>query len=120
MDQIRQGEIWLRKVSDLPRGYESGPDSRRVLLAIGETGNAHTLVGQVRWLYNAVEDINSLNKRGARAATRPVFVEVSSPAVVEHSDRNGHQAAQVEPGVYRVTIKREQLPWAREASLVAD
>lgn len=121
MNQIRQGEIWLRMVDGVPPDYAAGEWAERALLAHGETGNSHTIVqSDVRWLYAAVDDINLLQRDGVRAASRPAFVEVAREAVIEHSEREGHQSAVLEPGIYQVTIKREQLPWEAEARAVAD
>lgn len=117
---IRQGEILLIPVNR-PENMETKP-TRAAVLGTGETGNAHVLTGDVKWLFDAAEDIARIEREGALAAVKALFVEVEAPAVIEHSDRSdqGHAPVIVPAGVYRVAIKREYDPFADAPRYVMD
>lgn len=129
--QIRQGEVMLEKVdpATVPAGYVTAP-ADRALLAHGETGNTHTVVPQVdssvAWLHDAAVDISGINKESAagvieRNPRKVMFVKVEGAGQVVHSDQHeAHAPAPVDDGVYVILVKREQLPWEKEARFVAD
>jgi len=123
INQIRQGEILLVRVSEetVPSNYVTTEEKGRVLLGIGETGNAHTLVAkQVAWLHDAIEEINDINAQGAAVAKRPIYVRVDD-GHIDHSDRvGGHDPLPVDSGVWQVVVKREQMPGEAAARFVAD
>ena len=119
---IRQGEILLIPVKELPASYHEAT-TQNALLAIGETGNAHTLTAErVDWLHSAVDEINEIESKGVGVTSDDVFVRVSGGnGKIEHADRkHGHAEAPVADGLYLVRIKREQMPWEAEARNVLD
>jgi len=118
---IRQGEVFLIPVNNVPEGYIATAVNG-AKLAIGETGNAHVLVAeQVEWLHAAIEDINAINQSSSVVAREQIFVWVQGDGKIAHSDRaGGHFEAPVPEGLYRVGIKREQMPWEQEARAVLD
>jgi len=133
--QTRQGETFLLLVSpDRVPGSYAKTSVEQPLLAIGETGNAHTLRPKqakgpgkalFNWLTNTANSVAAIQKAGAAEEVmngNRVYLEVTVEAEIHHSDRSdqGHKALNVPPGVYRVIIKREVLPWEDELRAVAD
>ena len=123
MLQYRQGEILLVKC-EAPSGVHQGGLNQAITLGIGETGNAHVLEAvEVRWLYEAVEDINRLNKAGARGVRGRVWVDLPQGGQIIHrepSADNRHTPMPIPPGVYAVHIDTEYLPWQNEMRQVFD
>jgi len=133
--QTRQGEVLLLlvKADRVPGNYVKTP-VEQPLLAIGETGNAHTLKPRkakgpgkavFNWLTNTAAAVAQIQKDGAGAEVangNRVYTEVVVEAIIDHSDRSdeGHEALAVPPGIYRVIVKREQGLWEDEARNVAD
>jgi hypothetical protein len=123
MLQYRQGEILLVKVDQVAPTNQSDP-REAIVLGVGETGNAHVLEAvNVRWLYEAVEDINRLNESGARGVRGRVWVDVPEGGQIVHrepSADNRHHPMTIPPGVYAVHIDSEYLPWENEMRQVFD
>lgn len=123
MKQYRQGEILLVEVKVLPKGrLHQSKKAKSVLLGIGETGNAHTLVAtDVSWLTQAIDDINVLDTEGAKGVDTDVFVVVPQGGRIEHNDaQEGHESIVVDEGTYQVHIKQEQFPGERRARFIND
>ena len=121
--QYRQGEILLVKV-DRPNGINESDKVAAVILGIGETGNAHVLEAvEVRWLCEAVEDINRLNEGGARGVRGRVWVDLPHGGQIIHREPsvdNRHTPMSIPPGVYAVHIDSEYLPWEDQMRQVFD
>jgi hypothetical protein len=121
--QYRQGEILLVKV-ECPTGFNESAKYNAIILGIGETGNAHVLEAvDVRWLYEAVEDINRLNESGARGVRGRVWVDLPQGGQIIHREPsvdNRHTPMPIPPGVYAVHIDSEYLPWEDQMRQVFD
>lgn len=106
MELIRQGDVLLLPVDDLPDGVEDcTPKSGRAVVMEGEaTGHAHAFYeGGVR-LYRAPK------------AARPSYLRVvEADALLRHEE---HETAKVPPGIYKIPQQSEYTP--EELRRVAD
>jgi len=86
--QLRQGDVFLEKISALPAGVKKKDN----VLAFGETtGHSHKFPDQKCAQVYADESSNQ-------------FVEVTEKTMLVHDEHTNHT---VEPGIYKVTIQRE-------------
>lgn len=84
---IRQGDVTLIKIAALPKVEAIKTN----VVAHGESGNTHTLVGKDARLYEGPD--------------KSMFAVVSSkPATLTHQE---HLPITVEPGIYRVGKEQE-------------
>jgi hypothetical protein len=92
--QMRQGDVLLVRVADLPQGVASLDDEAgRVILAHGEvTGHAHAVSAMHACMY-------------AKDADR--YLKVETPTQLTHEE---HSAISLDPGVYKVIRQREYVP----------
>jgi hypothetical protein len=94
---VRQGDVLLVPVAELPDGQTIEPDGGRLVLARGEaTGHHHSV---------AVEDGELID------TAEGVFLRIMAPTPLEHQE---HGAITLEPGLYRVLRQREYMPGAVE------
>ncbi len=92
---LRQGDVLLVPVADMPRGRTIEPEGGRLVLARGEaTGHHHSV---------AVEDGELVD------AAEGIFLRIMAPTPLEHQE---HAALTLQPGVYRVHCQREYSPGA--------
>lgn len=99
---IRQGDVLLVKVSDLPDGVTRQAFQGRVVLAYGEvTGHSHTLTAEKSALF--------VDKAGRS------WVVVDEPDVLEHQE---HNPISLGVGIYRLIRQVEYAP--EEIRRVAD
>jgi hypothetical protein len=99
---LRQGDVLLVPVAELPAGCESVKRrAGRLVLAEGEaTGHAHVVVGRSRLV----------ERRESRRWSPPVvtrYVLVEQAAVLEHEE---HLPVELAVGVYEVRRQREYRP----------
>ena len=97
MKQLRQGDVLLVKVDELPTGVEPiAREGGKIVLAHGEaTGHAHAIV-------------NRMAKFFQQPTTGRRFLRVSKrQTVLVHQE---HEAIPLEPGVYEVKRQREYSP----------
>ena len=97
MDQIRQGDVYLVRVSDkigAPEGFAKVKrDKGRVILAYGEvTGHAHAITEAWAELFEKADE---------RLLVLP------EEATLRHEEHSAHVLA---PGTYRVVRQREYVP----------
>lgn len=95
---VRQGDVFLERVSDIPSGAK--PIKRvngRVILAYGEvTGHHHSLLEDHCSLFSSPTE------------TGVTYLEIKEAmAALTHQE---HSTINLEPGVYRVSIQREYSP----------
>jgi hypothetical protein len=95
--QYRQGDVFLQRVSDLPKGMKKAPRKRgRYVLAEGEaTGHAHTINYLAGVLF-----MDSVNR---------LFLRTDEGCTLEHQK---HAPISVGPGSYQVIRQREYSPEA--------
>ena len=100
---IRQGDVLLKRISEIDSKATVIPDSKTV--ALGEaTGHHHTFNGQVL-LYKTSE------------LEEPKYVEVKQDAVLEHQE---HLSIQVPEGKYEVIKEQEFNPFTKSISRTRD
>lgn len=98
MSQLRQGDVLLEKVAELPAGLEPiARENGKIVLAHGEaTGHAHAVVNRVAKFFQ-------------QPTTGKRFLHIQKPAVLTHQE---HATIDLEPGVYEVKRQREYSPEA--------
>jgi hypothetical protein len=101
---IRQGDVLLVPVGELPEGSELvSQEGGRVVLARGEaTGHAHVLEDERAGFYEHVQ----LRRWAASLRTRFLVVE-GGASTLSHEE---HDPLSVPPGVYEVRRQREYRP----------
>lgn len=97
-DQFRQGDVFLRPVSELPRGLKAiDRDNGRVVLAYGEvTGHAHAILDRQATLY--VDE-----------ATGRRYLLTDEAVELVHEE---HDTVTIPAGVHEVVGQREYHPEA--------
>ena len=98
---VRQGDVALVRVAEIPSGAKALAPQARVTLALGEvTGHAHVLVAAPGTTITPfrVED-----------AVDAAFVEIMTEAFLEHEEHNPHT---LPAGTYRIVRQREYSPEA--------
>ena len=120
LGQIRQGEILLIPVNDVTGLEETSVDN--ALLGIGETGNSHVVEGlELRWLHDAIEDVNAIKTNGATHAQRDIYLRVGDDATITHrATDEPHDTLTLPKGTYLVRIDREVMPFENESRFVVD
>jgi hypothetical protein len=92
---LRQGDVLLVPVAEMPEGRPVEADGGRLVLARGEaTGHHHSV---------AVEDGELVD------TAEGVYLRIMTTTPLEHQE---HGAITLEPGVYRVLRQREYAPGA--------
>ena len=85
MNNIRQGDVFLKKIKELPKKLKKKDN----ILAYGEvTGHKHQVIGRAVVLTDGTTQ----------------YVEVQEEAELVHEE---HQKHQLEKGVYKVILQRE-------------
>ena len=95
MKVLRQGDVLLVEVDDLPPATESEIEDSDIILAHGEvTGHAHR-----------IKEPAKKAKLWDSGAER--FLQVMEIVALTHEE---HSAITIDPGVYRVAIQNEYSP----------
>lgn len=97
MKQARQGDVYLRRVEEVPAGAKPVErDGGRVVLAYGEvTGHAHAIADEHVELLETAD--------GAR------LLVAETEAFLRHEE---HDTVTIPPGIYEVRRQREYTPEA--------
>ena len=98
MDTIRQGDVLLIPVKEIPKGLEDAtPKKGRAVVMEGEaTGHAHAFYDGGVKLYKAPK------------AARPSYLRVvKTEAFLRHEE---HETAKVPPGIYKIPQQVEYTP----------
>lgn len=102
-----QGDLCIRKVSDLPNGLNAmKAEGGHFILAHSETGHHHVVMER-----SAQAFIDQTNAFIA-------YIKVLEPTELEHlRSFDTHEALHLEPGIYEVRRQREYTPegWRRAA-----
>lgn len=104
---IIQGEVVIKEVEELPGNKPGLADNS--IVAYGETGNAHELVGGKFNLYGNFEAANK-------------YLEVIEKTELQHGNGgvSGHEKAVILPGVYEITSQVESNIVQRRITAVVD
>lgn len=95
----RQGDVMIRKISELPTTAKPEKRNGRIVLAYGEvTGHAHAI---------AERGVKAYTMADAGTAVRRFLEVVSKDATVRHEE---HAPVPLPPGLYEVVIQREYSP----------
>lgn len=109
--QIRQGDVQIDSVDQIPQSAKCQKRQKVVVLALGETtGHAHVLIGETE-LY-----LDPDGEMFFEAINRVDFAHVSNVDTLAPS--GDHAWHNVEPGIYRVTRQMQYAP--AEIRRVAD
>lgn len=91
---LRQGDVLLVPVDELPRGLKKVPrENGRIVLAHGEaTGHAHVIEGEAQFLASDLEELDGR------------FLVVEEETELVHDE---HATITVPPGIHQVVRQRE-------------
>ena len=95
-----QGDIYARKIAELPPGVEAvPPKDGRVVVAHSETGHHHVMDAATVTMHRLPDDIMRC------------FLTVAEPTPLEHlREFDRHEPIQFESGVYEIKRQREYVP----------
>jgi hypothetical protein len=99
---VRQGDVIVQRVSDLPAGATLEKDANKVVLAYGEVTGHHHRFDDV------LADPQSPRVRLWSAGAER-YIQVLEASALTHEE---HAPITLEPGVYKVTIQRQYSPEA--------
>lgn len=96
---VRQGDVLVRRIVDMPKGAIQKPtEGGRVVIAYGEvTGHAHAIAES-----EAVEFTFAIAGNVVRR-----FLQVIAKATIKHEE---HSAIELPAGVYEIVQQREYSP----------
>jgi len=114
MTAFAQGEIYARKIENLPCGladFNERDAKGRWIIAHSETGHHHLL---------DAPGVDVKERENAPEGMRILYAIVSKPTQLWQDAGNPHEAHDIEPGVYEMRIAREFDPIMQQARRVAD
>jgi hypothetical protein len=95
-DQIRQGDVMLRRVSSLPKGSKQvEPTNGKFILALGEATGHHHRIEQTEDVHCFVANDNDKSRR---------FYVVDNPAMLLHEE---HEAIELDDGIWEQLYQHE-------------
>jgi hypothetical protein len=102
-NQIRQGDVLIQPIGELPPGVAEMPHNGKIVLAEGEaTGHEHAVRAKPEKIRQFTKDSE-------------LYLVVNEPVELTHQE---HGPASLEPGTYQVRRQVEQ--WMDEVRRVAD
>lgn len=115
MNCFAQGEIYARKVEELPEGLSDFTEKmgRAWVISHSESGNHHVIEDEGVMVMERTEDVP--------AGMRILYAIVDQPTQLrQDAGGNPHEAHDLGPGIYELRIAREYDPFAEQARQVAD
>ena len=97
---VRHGEVILKQIKTLPDGAKINKESNKEIIAHSETGHHHIL---------EVKEKTDLSKMKFYTWNEETYIEVTSIAELWHqkSGKDVHTPHTINPGIYKVQIKKE-------------
>lgn len=108
----QQGEVRIERIDALPDGLtpSTEKDSEgRWIISHSEKGHHHVLPADVDVL-----------ERPMSGGLKRLYAIVRNPTAMTQSASVAHEAAEMPPGIYELTISREFDPFTQQARRVAD
>lgn len=106
---LRQGDVLLIRVADLPKGAKDVTGEQRIVLAEGEvTGHAHAIS-------DPLTATTPTGKARLWDAGAERYLQVLETVALQHEE---HAAIPLDPGIYKIGHQREYSP--EEIRRVAD
>lgn len=115
MTAFAQGEIYARKIEQLPDDLEpfAEKDSNGSwIISHSESGNHHVIDSPGVTVMERTKDVPE--------GMRILYAIVERPASLRQDAVNAHEAHDMPPGVYEMRISREFDPFLQQARRVAD
>lgn len=112
MKTQQQGEVRIEMIDVLPDGLVPATEkdnAGRWIISHSEKGHHHVLPADVEVLERPMSD-----------GLRQLYAIVKNPTAMTQSASVAHEAAEMPPGIYELTISREYDPFTQQASRVAD
>ncbi len=113
MKTFAQGEIYARKIKELPEGLEPFTEkdsSGAWIISHSESGHHHVIDG----------DGVTVMERPTSGAIRILYAIVESPTQLRQDVAEAHEAHDLDSGIYEMRIAREYDPFTEQARQVAD
>lgn len=115
MTIIRQGEVRMQPIAEIPDGCELKeikPSNGVIIVGESESHHHHVLDADGVVVMERVS--------GVPSGMRILYAIVEKTTTLHQTAGNPHGAHVIEPGKYEIPIKREFNPFTEQASMVAD
>lgn len=116
MNTFAQGEIYARKITDLPEGlapFKEKTAAGEWIIAHSESGNHHVINGDGVTVMERTKDVP--------VGMRILYAIVDAPTQLrQDAGGNPHEPHDLDAGVYEMRIAREYDPFTAQARQVAD
>jgi len=93
--QYRQGDVFLEKLSTLPKNLTKQENKGKIILAYGEATGHHHAIEVTEATESFIDEAGLL------------YLTLGEPTTLTHQE---HSEIQIPEGFYRVTIQREYHP----------
>lgn len=110
-----QGEIYARKIDELPDGLEafSEKDANGAwIISHSESGHHHVIDAPGVMVMERTKDVPT--------GMRILYAIVDEPASLKQDAANAHEAHDMDLGIYEMRVSREYDPFLQQARRVAD
>lgn len=115
MNTFAQGEIYARKIEELPTGlvdFKEKDTNGDWIISHSENGHHHLLSAEGVEVLERATDVPE--------GLRILYAIVKEPTQLRQEAANAHGAHDIEPGIYEMRIAREFDPLMQQARRVAD
>lgn len=115
MTTFAQGEIYARKVTEVPNDLSEFNEKNAFgawIISHSESGNHHLIDGENVTVMERTENVPE--------GVRILYAIVKEPSRLYQDATEAHEAHGLEPGVYEMRIAREYDPFAAQVRRVAD
>lgn len=115
MNTFAQGEIYARKIEELPEGLVDFKEKNAKgdwIISHSESGHHHLL---------GADGVEVLERtQNVPEGLRILYAIVKEPTQLHQDAANAHETHDIEPGIYEMRIAREFDPLMQQARRVAD
>jgi len=112
MHTQQQGEVYIRRVTDLPADLKPvSKEGGNLIVSHSETGHHHVLDPR---------HVDLMERPDPAEGLRLLYAVVREHTALRQTAATPHEAAHLEPGIYEMRISREFNPFEEEIRRVAD
>ena len=114
MHTQQQGEVYIRRISEIPAGAKLttvSPEGGHLIVSHSETGHHHVLDRR---------HVDLMERPDPAEGLRLLYAVVKEHTALRQTAAAPHEAADLEPGIYEMRISREFNPFEEEIRRVAD
>lgn len=115
MTAFAQGEIYARKIEELPEGLAPFSEKDKAgswIISHSESGHHHVIDAPGVTVMERTKDVPE--------GMKILYAIVDEPTSLRQNASNAHEAHDLSPGIYEMRIAREHDPFTQQARRVAD